>query len=468
MGLQAKQTQQQRLMLAPNVTLALEILRMPTLELRAFLDRQLEENPCLEIDDDADDDNAPPAPNGENGSEESPKNGLDEEWLSHWSTVGEREDPNNEDDLEDRKTDQRLALPQSLHESLRLQLGCQRLSEEERRLGEAVIQRLDENGYLEGTLQELAAEAGETPEQLEEALRLIQRFDPPGVGARDLRECLLLQLELTGSSGTLAHRIIKDHFPLFVEHRVSALAKATGASPEQIAGAYEDLKRLNPKPGSAFSCDLPPSIVPDLIIRHVENRYDVELHDQDMPRVTVSRAYYRMLKDPKTPADAKDFLAGKFRKASWLIKAIDERNATLLSIARCLISLQREFLEYGPQAIKPLTQAQVAGLIGRHPSTVSRAICGKTIDTPYGVFPLEQLFASGVPQVDENGGDVSDERIKSEIRRLVAEETPTSSLSDAEIAKRLAERRICVARRTIAKYRTSLKILPAHLRKRRL
>ena len=455
-------------MLAPNVTLALEILRMPTLELLAFLDRQLEENPCLEIDDEPDDDNAPPAPNEENGSEESPRNGLDEDWVSHWSTVGEREDPNNEDDLDDRKTDYRLALPQSLHESLRLQLGCQRLSEEERRLGEVVLQHLDENGYLEGGLQELADEAEAPLEQLESVLRLIQRCDPPGVGARDLRECLALQLELAGSTGTLAHRIIKDHFPLFVEHRLSAMAKATRVSPEEVAAACEDLKRLNPKPGSVFSGELSPSVVPDLIIRHVENRFDVELHDQDMPRVTVSRTYYRMLKDPKTPADAKEFLAGKFRKASWLIKAIDERNTTLLSIARCLISLQREFLEHGPRAIKPLTQAQVAGLIGRHPSTISRAVCGKTIDTPYGVFPLEKLFASGVPQTDETNGDISDERIKSEIHRLVAEENPAHSLSDAEIAKRLAERQISVARRTIAKYRSSLKILPAHLRKRRL
>ena len=191
-----------------------------------------------------------------------------------------------------------------------------------------------------------------------------------------------------------------------------------------------------------------------------------------MPRVGVSRTYYRMLKDPRTPSDAKEFLAGNFRKATWLIKAIDERNTTLLSIARCLISLQREFIEHGSKAMKPLTQAQVAQLVGRHPSTVSRAIAGKTIDTPYGVFRLEQLFASGVSQAsrpdggEEHGGAISDERIKAEIRRLVEEEDPHHTLSDAALADRLAQRNIAVARRTITKYRTSLKILPAHLRRR--
>jgi RNA polymerase sigma-54 factor len=161
------------------------------------------------------------------------------------------------------------------------------------------------------------------------------------------------------------------------------------------------------------------------------------------------------------------FLSQKMRRDNWLIKAIDERNATILSIARCLISLQREFLEHGPQAIKPLTQAQVASLVGRHASTVSRAIYGKTLDTPHGVFRLEELFASRVPQAAESE-TISDAKIKSEIRRLIAEEDPRHSLSDAALAKRLAQQKILVARRTIAKYRANLKILPAHLRKHRL
>ena len=211
--------------------------------------------------------------------------------------------------------------------------------------------------------------------------------------------------------------------------------------------------------------DVSPSLVPDLIVHRRERHFDVELNDQQMPQVKVSRAYYRMLKDANTPADAKEFLVEKFRRAGWLIKAIDERNATLLAIARCLISLQNGFLEQGPRALKPLTQSQVAGLVGRHASTVSRAISGKSIDTPYGIFRLEQLFASGIPQTSR-AAPVSDELIKSEIQRLIAQEDPRHPLSDAAMTHRLAQHSLTVARRTIAKSRAELKVLPAPLRRR--
>ena len=456
-------------MLAPNMTLALEVLRMQTFELRAFLEQQLEENPLLEFEVEEPYEEAPePSQTESNGSEEPQTNGLDEEWLSHWRISGEREDSNTDDAWEEHLIDQRQVHSQSLHESLRLQLGCLTLPEEERKLGEALIQALDEHGYLEGTLDQLAAELSVKLDQVEAALRLIQRLDPPGVGARDLRECLMLQLEQSAATGNLAYHILKDHFKLFAQNALGGLAKATGASPAQVSEACKQLKQLNPRPGRIFAGELPPSVIPDLVIHHREKHYDVELNYQDLPHVTISRAYYRMLKDPRTPPDAKEFLSAKFRKATWLIKAVDERNTTLLSIARCLISLQREFLDQGPKAIKTLTQAQVADLVGRHPSTVSRAIAGKTIDTPCGIFRLEQLFASGVPQSANQNEPISDERIKSELQRLVADEEPHRPLSDEALAKRLAERNISVARRTIAKYRTSLKILPAHMRKQRL
>ena len=275
----------------------------------------------------------------------------------------------------------------------------------------------------------------------------------------------LSQLESAGAAESLAYRILRDHFTLFTERRLSAIARAAGTSVEEAERACTQIKQLNPKPGRVFAGELPPTIIPDLIIRHRERHYDVELNDQELPQLHISRTYYRMLKDPRTPSDAKAFLTEKFRKASWLIKAIDERNTTLLAIARCLISLQRDFLTQGPKALQPLTQAQVAGLVGRHPSTISRAISSKTIDTPYGVFRLEQLFASSVPQPSADG--VSDATIKAEVKRLLADEDSRHPLSDAIIVKRLAAHNISVARRTIAKYRSALNILPAHLRKSR-
>jgi len=463
MAIQPKQTLHQRLLLAPNVSMALEILRMPAMELCAFLEQQLEDNPLLELEESEEQE---PLPELDGEGQEPPQTDLNEDWLSHWRTSAEREagDP---DEPEERLNDSRLVNPQSLYDALHLQLGCQPLSEEEQRLGELLIRHLDEYGYLETPLEALAAQAGVSVQQLEAALRVIQRLDPPGVGARNLRECLLLQLEQRQLHESLAYRLLQDHFELFARNQHAALARATGTSTEAVAEACAVLRGLNPRPGSAFTMDLPPSVVPDLVIRHREKHYDVELNEQEVPRLTVSRTYHRMLKDPRTPEDAKEFLMGKFRKAHWLIRAIDERNTTLLAIARCLISLQRSFLEHGPKALKPLNQAQVAALIGRHPSTVSRAITGKTIDTPYGVFRLEQLFASNVPQLDRADG-VSDEQIKSEFQRLITEEDPARPLSDAALARELARRNITVARRTIAKYRAELKILPTHLRRRRV
>jgi RNA polymerase sigma-54 factor len=469
MALQAKQIAQQRLMLAPNITLALEVLRMPTMDLRAFLQQQAEENPFLEIDE-ADEDTTQEA---SSETEQEPE-------LPDWEPSRVSDDNLREPDEEERSRDYALTKPQSLHESLLMQLGCQKLSAEERRLGELIIQHIDEDGYLSTPVEEIALAAVATLEAILAALALIQRFDPLGVGARDLRECLLLQLQPrdTGAQSAdgalprdsleqLALRIVQDHFPLFVQHRLQALARLAGVSVDEVTEACRRLKQLNPKPGSVFSGDLPPSIIPDLVMVRREQYLDVELNEQELPHINVNRAYYRMLKDPRTPSEAKEFLVNKFRQTTWLIKAIDERNSTILSIARCLISLQREFVAQGPKALKPLTQAQVAQLVGRHPSTVSRAIAGKTIDTPYGIFRLEQFFASSIPQALENAS-VSDEAIKSEIQHLIAEEDAGHPLSDEALTKRLIQRNIAVARRTIAKYRTSLKILPAHLRKRRL
>lgn len=440
---------------------------MQTMELQAFLGQQLEENPLLEVED-AEIQASEPIESNQTAEEPAKpaQNNDADEWVPGRTLGDERENPDEDDASEEWLINQRLVTRESLHESLRLQWGCQQVTPEERRLGDFITQRLDEHGYLEGSLEALAQEAGVAVEELESALHLIQQLDPPGVGARDLRECLMLQLEHAGQTAGLAYRILRDHFALFTERRPSSLARATHTTLEAVEQACAVIQKLNPKPGRAFAGDLPPSVIPDLIIRSRENHYDVELNDSGLPSIRINRSYYRMLKNPRTPQDAKEFLLAKFRKASWLIKAIDERNATLLSIGRCLISLQHNFLAQGPEGLKPLTQAQVAGLVGRHPSTVSRAISGKTIDTPFGIFRLEQLFASSIPQ-NNAGDEVSDATIKGALQQLLAQEDPRRPLSDAAIVKHLAERKIAVARRTIAKYRAALNILPAHLRKQR-
>lgn len=467
MSLQARQSQQQRLLLAPNIALALEILRMQTMELQAYLNQQLEENPLIEVEEA--ENQTPESTEASQAQEEPPKppeNSNYDDWMPSRHASSERETPDEEDSSEEWLMNQRLVTRESLHESLRLQWGCQQTNPEQHRLGEFLTQHLDENGYLEGSMEVLAQEASTTVEALELALHLIQRLDPPGIGARDLRECLMLQLEFTGNTSGLAYQILRDHFKLFTDRKINALARALHITVTAVEHAVAVIRQLNPKPGRAFAGELPPTVIPDLIIRVRDDHYDVELNDQQLPHIRISRSYYRMLKDPRTPQDAKEFLLQKFRKASWLIKAIDERNTTLLSIARCLISLQRNFLAQGPGGLKPLTQAQVAGLVGRHPSTVSRAIAGKTIDTPFGIFRLEQLFASSVPQ-ESSEDQVSDATIKNALQQLLSEEDPNHPLSDSAIVARLVGRKITVARRTVAKYRSALNILPAHLRKQR-
>lgn len=470
MAIQAKQTMLQRLLLAPNITLALEVLRMTNMELQTFLERQLEENPLLELEEPerttAAESQAETAPTEAPAEPDAPTSALDDDWMNRGPVSDTTLRSEDEEGGEERTTERQAAAAETLYELLRMQLLCQPLADEESRLALAIIDHLEPSGYLAIPLEELGTELGAAAERMERALHLVQQLDPPGVAARDLRECLRLQLEDRREEDTLAYRILQEHFDDFTANRLSVIARATAAPLEDVQEACRTLRRLNPKPGCPFGGDLPPSIVPDLILHRRERHYDVELNEQPIPQLKISRAYYRMLKDPRTPPDAKEFLTEKFRKAGWLIKAIDERNSTVLSIARCLIGLQSAFLEQGPRALKPLTQAQVAGLVGRHPSTVSRAIAGKTLDTPYGIFRLEQFFASAVPQA-EGPQALSDEYIKSEIQQLVTAEDPRRPLSDAVIVQRLAQRHIVVARRTIAKYRTSLKILPAHLRRRR-
>ena len=484
MELKARQSLQQRLVMAPNMTLALNILRMPTMELQTFLQLQAEENPLLELEGELEPE---PAETPESASQADQPEGpsMEDEWPDH-SAAGDEAEARDSDDRPSFMNQDlwQSQPPLSLHDTLSVQWGCLAQSTAQRSQGEALVQRLDENGYLTEPLEEIARELQVDLEQLEAVLKLLQRLDPPGVGARTLRECLLLQLERrlpdpalvatkppqvdAGEAHVrLAHRILQDHFELFVRHRPGALTRATGASEEDIQQACALLRRLNPKPGRAMTGETAPSLVPDLVLRKGEQHYDVELNDEYLPHLRINRRYHRMLLEAGTPGDVKAFLQERFRQAGWILKAIEERNATLVAIARCLISLQPEFLERGPEALGPLTQAQVAGLVGRHPSTVSRAIAHKTIDTPFGILRLEQFFASGVPQPAKDTR-VSDERIKSEMQRLIAQESTQRPLSDAALVSRLKERQITVARRTIAKYRTSLRILPAHLRRRRV
>ncbi len=465
-GLQTTQTTQQQLQLAPHLALALEVLRMPIMELQTFLQQQAQENPLLEVYEPAEERDSRDSPENAQMTHSDSPDGPDDR-DQEWEDPSERQELSSSSQADFQSIERYHWTGESLHAWLMKQLGCQKLSAHDYSLAEALVYHLNESGYLEVELTQLTQELHVEAQQLEGILQTIQGLDPAGVGSRNLQECLMIQLQHRHAQDSLSYRMLRDHFPLVVQQRVSALAKAMRVPISQVASALEQIKQLNPKPGSYFAHPISSAcLVPDLIIIRRENYYDVELNDERMPSLWLNRAYQKMLRDPHTPSEAKEFLATKFRQAQWVIRAIDERQTTLLSIGRCLLSLQRDFLDQGPQALKPLTQAQVAKLIGRHPSTVSRAIADKSISSPWGVLRLEEWFPSYVPQ-NHSDEHVSETTIKAQMQRLVGDEDARHPLSDEALVKKLAERHIRVARRTIAKYRTSLKILPAYLRKQR-
>lgn len=473
MSLQTTLSTQQRLILAPHITIALEILQLPVLALEAFLEAQAEENPLLEFqtsETSLTHSSSPisdPSPETDSTHNDTQK-GVAESWAENpWDADGEKTNGDPYEGEVSHALERILPNPESLQMSLLKQLRCQALDPEDYRIAELIIHEINDSGYLDVSLEELAQAHQVDRNCLKTILHVVQQLEPAGVGARDLRECLMLQMEHRGAQESLAYRILRNHFPLFVQQRSLALAKALGVSGEDIAHACSHIRQLHPKPGSAFSNEPTSStMIPDLIVVQGEHYCDVELNDEAMPRVRLNRVYRRMLTNPNTASETREFITQKLRQAQWIIRAIEERNTTLLAIGRCLISLQREFFEQGIQALKPLTQAQVAQIIGRHPSTVSRAIAEKTIACSLGIFRLERFFPSRVPQL-KNTLNISDAMIKQEIQRLISEEDRRSPLSDEALVKLLAERNLSVARRTVAKYRTSLKILPVYLRKRR-
>lgn len=434
--------QEQRLILTPTMKTALQVLQMPRQELAAFLEHQLEENPMLEF--------------SEESSEESQE-----------ARAAEDNQP-PEDDAEDEappSIESHPTNPPTLQESLRLQLGCLALPEADQRVGELLIEHLDEHGYLATPIEELAQAAQAPPHEVERLLCVIHTCDPPGVGARDLQECLLIQLHHRGLDEGLAAVIVRDHFTRLCARHLTRLAAQCQRPLAEVEAAYRVIQQLEPKPGRALAAEPAAPLIPDLVMRAIDDSYEVELHDEDVPRLSLSATYRRMLQDPNASAEVTSFLHDRFRQAVWLIRAIEQRRATLLAIGRCLLSVQREFFERGPGALKPLTQAQVAQLIGRHPSTVGRAIAGKSMETPCGVIPLSRFFASRIPQGSEHES-LSDATIKAEIEALIAQEDSAAPFSDEAIARQLRNRQLSVARRTVAKYRNALNILPAHFRRR--
>ena len=462
-------SQKPALIMTQRLQQALKLLQVPTLELQQILKQELMQNPLLEEVDEL-------TENDDIAKEDSPEEKANEE----------AEEPSEEDPIDWSEYMQdgafdRAYIPQTesnpeflekvpvtrttLAESLLEQLHFLNLTGDHLRIAEFLVGSLDDRGYLSTPLEDVAQMLGRTIEECERVLLVLQALEPIGVGARDLRECLLIQLEARSQRDTLPWRIIHDQFDNLVNRRFPEIARQLRCGVEEVQEAADCVATLNPKPGLEVSAEDPKYVVPDLLVERVDEEYVVLLNDRNVPRLRISSTYESVLKDRK-PGDksSRDYIQGRLNSARWLIQTIEQRRRTMIKVMNCIIREQREFFDKGIAFLRPLTLQQVARQIDMHESTVSRVCSGKYVQTPRGVFELKFFFSSGLET--EDGEDVSARTAKDIIKTLIEEEDKKEPLSDQRIAELLHEKGLRIARRTVAKYREQLTILPARFRRR--
>lgn len=468
------QTQQQRQIqtLAPQLRQSLEFLQVPILELRTLIQRELEQNPTLE---EQPDDHTPLEVESPEGSvtdrdgeldfkEEYQKLAqLDDEWRDYFVQAGSSR-PRNEDDESRRQfLLDSLTQEETLQEHLIRQLGLVEMPENDRQTAVMLIGSIDEDGYLNVTLGELSETTGQSVEHLERILALIHEMDPVGIGARDIQECLLLQLARLGMADGLEARIIRDHLADLGAHRHAELGTRLGVSTADVLRASRMIATLEPKPGRAYASEGTTYVVPEVAVTRTGDAYTVTLNNERLPRVRISKQYRQLMDDPTTPKETKDYIRDKIRAGLFMLRSIHQRQETIQRIAQEIVRIQRDFFEHGVSHLRPLVMADIAKIMGIHETTVSRAIANKYMQTPRGVFEMKYFFTPGYTTSD--GQEVSNKSIKDTIEQIVGDEDVSHPRSDQDIVGLLAQRGITVARRTIAKYRDELKIPPSHLRK---
>ena len=480
------QRMSQRVVMTPLLQQAIQLLQLSTLELEQVVRKELEENPLLEEvpaeNPEATEAAATPGATAEAPAPvEAPAPAEPETASKETSTVdGERADDLPFDlssaifdDHGDERTpvsmEERDELPfenlgksdTSLAEHLGEQLRLGTDDKEVLRIGEAIIGNLDEDGYLRADVGEIAAGMGTSPDAVEAALKRIQAFDPPGVAARSVQECLLLQLTADAEPDPVSVEIVEKHFEDLERRRYTEIARALKLPLERVMESIEEIQGLEPKPGRRFSTNDSRYVVPDVTIQKVGDDYVVILNEEGIPRLRVNSLYRSLLR--RSGDEAKQYVEQKLRSAVWLIKSVEQRQRTLRKVAQSLVNFQREFLDKGLPYLRPLALRDVGDDISMHESTISRVTTNKYVQTPQGLFELKFFFHSGI--ASENGNMVSSVSVKKTIRDMVSGEDGGKPLSDQEIAQALQGQGLTIARRTVAKYREELGILPSHQRR---
>lgn len=492
-GLSQSTQIRQDLKINPRLYQAMDLLYMPLLDLQQHLKQELLNNPFLDlVEEDEEEEDEETEVEVEQTAEEEKQADDSIDWeeilLDGFDTGGHREEREEREHYEPVTVDTR-----DLSDHLRDQVALLDLTPRQRLLAEEFIGNVNDDGYLAAPVSEIittindvvrgaaedrgldiddeedADEERELPlyaeEEGEAMLQTIQTLDPPGVGARDLKECLLLQLREAGLQQSVPYRLVRDCFDELINHRWSEISKRFGISAGDVQSAADEIAKLDPKPGLRFSAGDDNYIIPDLVVEKIDDKYHVFLNDANLPRLKLSRAYQEIARDKKKfEGENKEFISSKLNSANWMIQAIEQRRQTMLKVMNYIVERQRDFFEKGVQYLKPLTLREVAEVISMHESTVSRVTNEKFVQTPRGVLPLKFFFSSGLATAD--GEDVSARGIKAQLQKLVEEEDPRHPLTDQAIVNILRESGVQIARRTVAKYRDQLGVLPARMRKR--
>ena len=484
-GLSQSTQLKQELKINPRLYQAMDLLYMPLLDLQQHLKQELLNNPFLDMvepEEDEEESEEEEVTEEQQAAEEKTTNDeidWEEILLDGFDAGGRREEHEDREYYEPVTVDTR-----DLSDHLIDQITLLDLTPRQQLLADEFIGNINEDGYLACTVEDIlttvndtvvkAAEAVErdledlplyTSTEVDDMLRTIQSLDPPGVGARDLRECLMLQLREAGLEQSVPYRLVRDCFDELINHRWSEISKRFGISPSDVQKAADEIKKLDPKPGLVYSDASDNYIIPDLIVEKIDGKYHVFLNDANLPRLKLSRAYQEIARDKKKfEGESKEFISNKLNSANWMIQAIEQRRQTMLKVMNYIVDRQRDFFEKGVQHLKPLTLREVAEVINMHESTVSRVTNEKFVQTPRGVLPLKFFFSSGLSTTA--GEDVSARGIKAQIEKLVSEEDPKHPLTDQAIVNILKEGGVQIARRTVAKYRDQLGVLSARMRKR--
>src|SRR4051794_4254784 len=485
----------QKQVLAPRMIQSMEILQLPLMALQERIEQEMEDNPVLDqVEVDADQPETTTA-EAEGEAEEARSSMADTE-----RELVVKDDRNNEDDFErllnmaenlpddyeersrpsmnrieaegDRRHDamaNMLARPETLVDYLLHQLSWFEIDADVRRMAERIMYSLDTNGYLKTQLEELlppvAAEVNGDLQAYrakqmaiaEEALRVVQRLDPRGVGARTLKECLLLQLIPGMPDYDELKLLIENHLEDLENNRLPQISKKTGMSIEKIQEVWHELRKLKPKPGADFSETTAPSVTPDVFVeRNDEGKYQVRLEDTQLPNLYISPHYRKLLRDESTNAETREYIKRKINSAQWLIESIEQRRSTLTRVSQAIVDHQTKFLDDGPDHIEPLKMQQIADKVGVHVTTVSRAVDDKWIQTPRGIFPLKRFFVGGTTAAD--GEEVAWDRVRIKLQEIIDNEDKTKPMSDDAIVEELGKAGITVARRTVTKYRKAMNI----------